>query len=249
MSMEIEYCVYAIINKINGSVYIGKSYRVSRRWKTHVRDALENDSQLPLHRAIRKHGIESFDFVIVEKCVDDRASLDAEVKHIREYRERGVTLYNLTDGGDGARGMKMSAEAKAAISFKKKGTKHSEETRKRIGDIQRGKKRGPYPPERMKAAREASIGRHLTDEEKQHLRDVQLGRKRPKAPDVRERLRLKRETHEAQAYALFTAGKTLLEISQETGYTVGSLKKLRTQWNKIKCESLSTNFDNSSDAK
>ena len=58
--------IYKITNTITGKSYIGHSKDILRRWAQHRFDA--KTKELPLYRAIRKYGIENFDFSILEEC-------------------------------------------------------------------------------------------------------------------------------------------------------------------------------------
>lgn len=67
--------IYKIENLINGKVYIGKSKNIQERWGEHKRQSLCPDSQwnnnyrgcqTPIHKAIRKYGVNNFSFEIIE---------------------------------------------------------------------------------------------------------------------------------------------------------------------------------------
>lgn len=60
--------IYAIKNKINNKVYIGRSTDIDRRWKTHLRDAIKGDL-CKIHIAMRKLGIENFYLEVIEECI------------------------------------------------------------------------------------------------------------------------------------------------------------------------------------
>lgn len=63
--------IYRISNKINNKCYIGQSVNIEKRWKKH-QNAFKNKKckqyDYPLYRAIRKYGIENFEFEIIEIC-------------------------------------------------------------------------------------------------------------------------------------------------------------------------------------
>ena len=55
--------IYKIINLNNNKLYIGRSNNIERRWKDHLQYSNNPSSReyhSPLHRAIRKYGIDSF---------------------------------------------------------------------------------------------------------------------------------------------------------------------------------------------
>lgn len=59
--------IYAIKNKINNKIYIGRSTDIQRRWTTHLRDARKG-SLCKIHIAMRKLGIENFYLEVIEEC-------------------------------------------------------------------------------------------------------------------------------------------------------------------------------------
>ena len=59
--------IYAIKNKINDKIYIGRSTDIHRRWVDHIRAAKKND-QCKIHLAMRELGIENFYLEIIESC-------------------------------------------------------------------------------------------------------------------------------------------------------------------------------------
>ena len=97
--------IYKIENKINGKVYIGQSIDILRRWREHRVAAHNNEA--PLYRAIRKYGLESFNFEVIEECCREELN-DKEINYIIEY-DSFYTGYNLTTGGDASTWVKTSS--------------------------------------------------------------------------------------------------------------------------------------------
>lgn len=63
--------IYCITNKINGKKYVGLSKDIYRRWGEHKRVPFNKNSKeyhYPIYNAIRKYGLENFEFSIIEKC-------------------------------------------------------------------------------------------------------------------------------------------------------------------------------------
>lgn len=69
--------IYMIQNKINKKAYVGQTRRKPQdRWKEHINIAKSNNSESKgishtIHRAIRKYGVENFDFCILEEIDND----------------------------------------------------------------------------------------------------------------------------------------------------------------------------------
>lgn len=64
--------IYKIVNKVNNKCYIGQTIRhYGQRWRNHRSETFNVNSakyDYPLYRAIRKYGLENFDFIIIEEC-------------------------------------------------------------------------------------------------------------------------------------------------------------------------------------
>lgn len=114
--------VYRLVNLANGKCYFGITKRGGEnRRKEHFRAAL-NGSKMPIHRAIRKHGMECFSFEIVGMYPTRERAIEKEIQCIAGY----PCNYNATKGGDGVSfwlGKKRSAETIAKIAATKTGVK------------------------------------------------------------------------------------------------------------------------------
>jgi group I intron endonuclease len=146
--------VYCITNIINGKRYVGKSNDPVDRWRDHLSAArnLDNPS-LVIYQAMRKHGVENFEFKVVAECESGDEAFEAERRLIREWSTMDHG-YNLNEGGKG--GYNPSLETRKKLSAVHKGRsevtrqkmsawqvgkKFSAETREKIGASQRGKPR------------------------------------------------------------------------------------------------------------
>jgi group I intron endonuclease len=150
--------LYLIRNKINGKVYVGQTKNFVKRKINHV-NAARSGSEYPLYRSMRKHGIENFEFSILEECSDELVN-DREKHWVSQYdsyiAEKG---YNLTRGGsckpenETLRNLKLSERFSGAgnpmYGVDRHGEKsafwgkhHTDDTRRRISEAQRGDK-GP----------------------------------------------------------------------------------------------------------
>lgn len=96
--------IYCFTNKINGKKYVGQSKQLNRRYHLHINDALNQDKAKydtsPFHAAIRKYGIENFNYEILEECKISELN-EKEIYWIEKLHsyilEDG---YNLTKGGN-----------------------------------------------------------------------------------------------------------------------------------------------------
>jgi Helix-turn-helix/GIY-YIG catalytic domain len=106
--------IYRITNRVNGKSYIGQTTRtVAQRFAPHKYDA-KRGSDVPLHRAMRKYGVENF-------TVEEEVSFSVE--HLSEIEVSFIAIYgtfgkgyNATLGGDGVFGIPPSFEQGRRIS-------------------------------------------------------------------------------------------------------------------------------------
>jgi len=94
--------VYLISNLVNGKAYVGQTrIGLAKRWRQHLRDTA-NGSELPVHRALRKHGIQNFSVTVLHVCTSEEELNSKEILAIEERRTRFSEFgYNVTAGGLG----------------------------------------------------------------------------------------------------------------------------------------------------
>ena len=106
--------IYRITNIINGKVYIGRTTKtLKKRWQKRVwRAENEKHPNISILNAIAKYGKDCFIIETIKECKDLKDLLNSEKKAIKEHKENGYILYNLTKGGDGSIGLKHTIETK-----------------------------------------------------------------------------------------------------------------------------------------
>ena len=174
------YCIYKITNLINGKTYIGQ-----HKYKD-LNDSYMGSGKL-LWRAYKKYGKENFKKEIICKNVQYKETIDdMERFYIKKEREQNpFGCYNILDGGEGHSGP-LSDETRKKMSKVRKGKKHrplSEETRKKISEAHRGKKREPFSEEHKRKLSEACKGKpssmkgkHLSEKWRRKLSEAGKGK-------------------------------------------------------------------------
>lgn len=101
--------IYEIYNNVNDAKYIGQTVRTVRdRFWQHKKDAKAHPDLTSLYRAMNKHGLQNFNFKVLEQYayesleeLKDKLN-EREIDLIKNYKEQNIRLYNMTKGGDNA---------------------------------------------------------------------------------------------------------------------------------------------------
>lgn len=120
--LDKQFYVYVHMKATDDSVfYVGKGSK--------YRYTTKQGRNQYWNRIVAKHGF-------VAEIVKNNLSFDEanayEIQLIKELKDQGCILCNLTDGGEGCLGAKKTAEQKAAISLKNKGKKRTAETKAKM---------------------------------------------------------------------------------------------------------------------
>lgn len=100
MQNQVYFFVYRITCRENNKCYIGVSKNTETRFKKHRYDA-RRSSPCHIHRAMRKYGVNQFDFEVIYGSKDEkyiREEMEPYFIHLYDSRRTG---YNCTDGGEG----------------------------------------------------------------------------------------------------------------------------------------------------
>lgn len=94
--------IYKITNLKNNKSYIGQSIYIEKRWsneKASSKNPNDKNYNTALSKALRKHGIENFNFKILEIC--DKEDLSEREIHYIDLYNSYFNGYNETSGGEG----------------------------------------------------------------------------------------------------------------------------------------------------
>ena len=112
--LKINY-IYCYTNKQNGKKYVSQTNNIKRRYKQHKDDSFANYSDArynqAIHCAIRKYGLDNFDFEILE-VLENKTSEEVnerETYWIREKNSLAPNGYNLKATGEANRGRNSSS--------------------------------------------------------------------------------------------------------------------------------------------
>lgn len=125
--------IYQITLKKDGRSYIGSAINIETRWRDHQYYAKTDPDRQVITRALAKHGIDNFEWKILEHC-DAKILLEREQHWLNIVRpfvdeHNGFNVRKIADSNFG---ITRSVESRRKQSEKMKGVPKTEEHRKNI---------------------------------------------------------------------------------------------------------------------
>ena len=121
--------VYKCVNVFNEKVYIGITIEsLEERKRKHISDTLRNKDKCHFHRALRKYGLDAFEWSVIETISSNSKEnllfclKNLEIKYVKLYDSYN-SGYNSTPGGDNSRTIIKCCSGKQKFSKLKDGTK------------------------------------------------------------------------------------------------------------------------------
>ena len=164
--------IYAIENTINNKVYIGSSADTQRRIWEHRHQLNEGKHRnAHLRYSWNKYGKDAFVFFLIEHC---------KKEELIEREQNAMDIFGVVENGYNIRikaesnlGLTMSPEARKKISEVQKGKRVSLETRKRISEASKGK---IISPETIRKISEAQKRRMSSPEVRKKMSEAHKGK-------------------------------------------------------------------------
>ena len=167
---------YLLTNTVTGLRYVGKTTQtLEARWKRHVRDAVRQ-RRVMLHRAILKYGAAAFVRETIGEYDTGAEALAGEIEWIARLGTKAPNGYNLTEGGDGARGLIPGPETRAKMRAWQVGKTISAEQRAKMSATRTGMKVGPQSEVAKSRKSEALLGHEMSAETRAKIGDANRGR-------------------------------------------------------------------------
>jgi group I intron endonuclease len=208
--------IYRIINTLNNKCYIGKTtYSLSVRKSNHISDAKKGSNQY-IHKAIRKYGEEHFTFEVLDDSCETETELNEhEMFWIKFLHTKAPDGYNLTEGGEGARGLI-----------------HSEERRQRNREVNLGK---VMPEEVKEKIRQANIGRTFSEEWRSKISEANRRRgclSQETKDKISKSKKGKKQSEEEKHMRSISRKTYLASLTEEERKNLGKSLRGRPSWNK-----------------
>jgi group I intron endonuclease len=213
--------IYKATCTISNKCYIGQTIKPLIDRQAEHYSSMKRLSNTHFHNALRKHGIESFKWIILAIPSSFNMMNVLEELYVEKYNSFH-NGYNMTEGGGGVCGWHHTEESRQKISEAHIGKKHTKETKQKISDLNTGNipwnkgKTGIYSKETRRRLSEIARNRPpMTEETKRKIGEGNNGKivsieTRKKLSDAR-----KNYTH-----------------SEETRRKMSEARKGKAPWNK-----------------
>lgn len=169
--------IYKITNP-SGKMYIGRSVNVEKRWRDYLK--LRCKEQALIYNSLTKYGVENHTFEIIELC-DEDALNDREIYYITLFDTLNKNIgLNLREGGGHG---KFSEESKKKMGSWQRGRKFTEEHKAKVRmSKERNNSLRPFlnkhhTQEAKDKISKAHAGKILSEETKLKIRLVNIGKK------------------------------------------------------------------------
>lgn len=110
--------LYYILNKLDANaIYIGITSNHKIRWRQHCNACkFAKGSNKRLYNAINKYGVENFEMKVMEEFENRDDANQREIFLIQDFRNKNYKVYNVSNGGEGRTGVKVTYENKVKLS-------------------------------------------------------------------------------------------------------------------------------------
>ena len=150
--------IYKITHLDTKRCYIGQCIgNVKARWRSH------KAADTHLGRSIKKYGVESFSFEVIDAANSIEELNEKEIKYIAQYGSITPNGFNIESGG---RNAPMAEHVKVIISQTHKGKTIPDWQRKLISEANKNK---VVSEETREKIRQSRLGKKLTDEAKKKI--------------------------------------------------------------------------------
>lgn len=161
--------IYQIKSEINGKIYVGSAINLKGRKLNHFSYLKRGEHEnRHLQRHVNKHGLNVLKTSIIEFCPKEKL-----IEREQYYMDLLKPEFNMCPIAASNLGLKHSEETKKRNSESQKGKKLSEEHKQKIREGNIGVKRSEETKKRLSLA---NRGRKHTEETKQKMRELHIGK-------------------------------------------------------------------------
>ena len=148
--------IYGIHCTVSDKWYVGQSVAIKERWRQHRYNCDGSNiswrTNTHLRAAWKKYGESAFEFIVLEKVLNQNALTEREEFWLEEKRNTSEGVYNQRVVADSTRGMVLSRASVEARSLKMRGSKRPPSTGKKISAALKGRVISESTRKKMSAA-------------------------------------------------------------------------------------------------
>ena len=164
--------VYGWFNQVTNKWYVGSSVHIERRKTTHLKQLnAGTHTGIKLLRAWRKYDPIVWEWRVLSVCEPIREQLLKQEQFWIDKLDAYHSGYNALPKAGSCLGVKWTEERrkKTLASRAKVGWAHSEETKKKIGDMQRGVPKGPMSTVQKNLLSQIKKAQGMSEVERQRI--------------------------------------------------------------------------------
>jgi hypothetical protein len=189
-----ECIIYSLLDPINNEVkYIGKTDCIDRRYKQHLRSKSKSKVRSWIINICNKSMFPKLEIIDIVK---KNEWAFWEQHYISLYKSWGFNLINSTIGGDNIVGYKHTEQTKDLIRAKMKGRSVSDDFRKLMSIIKKGRKLSPETIEKIKKSKKGSVsgdkhpmwGKHHKEESRKKISNSNKGKSKNQSEQGRKNI-------------------------------------------------------------
>lgn len=128
------------ITSPSGAIYIGQSWDIKARFAYHRCLKIKSGCSF-INRSLIKYGCVNHVFEIIHELPHDvdQSVLDTyEILYMSQYKECGIVLMNIKEGGSRGKHSELSKQKISKNSYRWTGKNHSEDTKTKISNAAKG---------------------------------------------------------------------------------------------------------------
>ncbi len=158
--------IYTYTNLINKKIYVGRTIDPKTRYGRYHRCELNGNRAI--NRAMKKYGIDNFEYKVIDHA-DDDISLNLLEQHYIQLLQSHTSQhgYNMTVGGEGVSGFTHTTESRKKMSIARLGKEahiFSDEEKKKISDRKKGCRFTEEHKKKLSIAAKLRQGRVISQE-------------------------------------------------------------------------------------
>lgn len=163
--------IYRATNLLTGKCYIGQTIQtLENRISEHKYDSFNREKDSYFYKSIRKHGIENFKWEVLCECETIEIMNIIETFMIMVHKSHvSESGYNLTWGGEGSYGRKISDKTRIKMSESGKIKNFTDSHRKHLSEATKKRK---HPDSVKKKIGEGNRGKIRSEETKRKISET-----------------------------------------------------------------------------